>query len=98
MATEILVLFVVEIESDDWNFAVRKWLAIFHLDARKFDRRPELIDVSCFHVGYAKMAEHIFFVRTALKMVETTGDSILYEFSDMEQRELTDEELALYSL
>ena len=34
----------------------------------------------------------------SLKMVETTGDSILYEFSDMEQRELTDEELALYSL
>ena len=34
----------------------------------------------------------------SLKMVETTGDSILYEFSDMVQRELTDEELALYSL
>ena len=34
----------------------------------------------------------------SLKMVETTGDSILYEFSGMEQRELTDDELAFYSL
>ena len=34
----------------------------------------------------------------SLKMTETTGDAILYEFSDMEQRDLTDEELALYSL
>ena len=34
----------------------------------------------------------------SLKMTETTGDSILYEFSDLQIRELTDEELALYSL
>ncbi len=34
----------------------------------------------------------------SLKMTETTGDSILYEFSDLQIRKLTDEELALYSL
>lgn len=34
----------------------------------------------------------------SLRMTETTGDSILYEFSDLQIRELTDEELALYSL
>lgn len=34
----------------------------------------------------------------SLKMVENTGDSILYEFSDMVQRELTSEELEFYSL
>ncbi|MBO4279112.1 MAG: hypothetical protein J5891_04805, partial [Spirochaetales bacterium] len=33
-----------------------------------------------------------------LKIYETTGDAIAYEFSDMENRELTDEELAVWSL
>ena len=33
-----------------------------------------------------------------LKLYETTGDAIAYEFSDMENRELTDEELAVWSL
>ena len=67
MATEIAVLFVVEIETDNGNFAIRKRLAIFHLDARKFDRRSEFIDVSRLHVGYAKIAEHIFFAWAALQ-------------------------------
>ena len=31
-------------------------------------------------------------------LYETTGDSITYEFSGLENRELTDEELAVYSL
>ena len=34
----------------------------------------------------------------SLKMTETTGDAITYEFSELQMRELTDEELALYSL
>ena len=34
----------------------------------------------------------------SLTLFETTGDSIKYEFSDLENRELTDEELAVYSL
>ena len=33
-----------------------------------------------------------------LKIYETTGDAIAYEFSDMENRELTDEDLAVWSL
>ena len=34
----------------------------------------------------------------SLTLYETTGDSITYEFSGLENRELTDEELAVYSL
>ena len=34
----------------------------------------------------------------SLTLYETTGDSITYEFSSLENRELTDEELAVYSL
>ena len=33
-----------------------------------------------------------------LKLYETTGDAIAYAFSNMENRELTDEELAVWSL
>ena len=34
----------------------------------------------------------------SLTLHETTGDTIVYGFSDMENRELTDEELAVWSL
>ena len=34
----------------------------------------------------------------SLTLYETTGDSIRYEFSGLENRELTDEELKVYSL
>ena len=67
MAAEVVVLFVVEIESDNWNFAISKHLAVFHLDAGEPDRRPELIDASRFQIWNAKMAEHVFFAWAAFQ-------------------------------
>lgn len=56
---------------------------------------PKDKTVASFMTGIIMAGSSTF---DSLKMTETTGDAILYEFSDMQQRDLTDEELALYSL
>ena len=67
MAAEILVFLVVEIESDNWNFPIRKRLAIFQFDAGKPDGCSEFIDVSRLQIRDAEIAKHIFFAWTALQ-------------------------------